>query len=272
MKKFLIFLLITIAGIDLSANGAKPVEKETMVLIKTDFGNMKLKLYNDTPEHKKNFLKLVNDGFYDGLLFHRVMQNFMIQGGDPDSKNAQPGQRLGGGNPGYVIPAEIRPDHFHKKGALAAARKGTANPEKKSSGSQFYIVQGEVMTSGALDTMEMMMNSRAKNEFYQDCFAKANNELNTFRKNNDRDGFNVRVAEIRAEADSLWEQQPMKKFTAEQRKIYTTIGGYPSLDAEYTVFGELVEGFDVLDKIAAVKTDQYDRPLSDVKMKIEIVE
>ncbi|WP_167604727.1 peptidylprolyl isomerase [Maribellus sediminis] len=272
MKKFLIFLLIAFVGVEMAACGAKPAETETMVLIKTDFGNMKLKLYNDTPEHKKNFVKLVNEGYYDGLLFHRVMQNFMIQGGDPDSKNAQPGQRLGGGNPGYTIPAELRPNHFHKKGALAAARRGgPSNPEKRSSGSQFYIVQGEVMTNGALDSMEMMMNSRAKNEFYQECFSKANNELNTFRQNNDREGFNVRVAEIRAEADSLWEQQPLKKLTAEQREIYTTIGGYPSLDGEYTIFGELVEGFDVLDKIAAVETDQSDRPLSDVKMTIEIV-
>lgn len=273
MKKFFIFLLLIVAGAIFTNSRAQKAEKETQVLITTDFGDMKLKLYNDTPEHKKNFLKLINEGFYDGLLFHRVMQNFMIQGGDPDSKNAEAGKRLGGGNPGYTVPAEFNPAHFHKKGALAAARRGgPSNPEKRSSGSQFYIVQGEVMTNGALDTMEMMMNSRAKNEFYKQCFAEANDELNAYRQNNDRDGFNARVAEIRAETDSLWEQQSLVKFTPEQREIYTTIGGYPSLDGEYTVFGELVEGFDVLDKIAAVQTDQYDRPVGDIKMKIEVVE
>jgi len=272
MKKFLVimFLLLAMTGF----SGAQNPENsgETMVLIHTELGDMKLKLYNDTPEHRKNFLKLVNEGYYDGILFHRVIKNFMVQGGDPDSKTAEPGARLGSGNPGYTIPAEIVPAHFHKKGALAAARKpDSSNPEKRSSGSQFYIVHGEVSTTGMLDTLEMMLNNRTKNEFYKLHFATANEELNAFRKNNDRDGFNARVAELRAEADSLWEQQPLIKFTPEQRKIYTTVGGYPSLDHEYTVFGELVEGFDVLDKIAELETDRYDRPIEDIKMTMEVI-
>ncbi len=272
MNKFLtiMFVLLMVAGS--SRAGAQKSADETMVLIHTKFGDMKLKLYNDTPMHRKNFLKLVNDGFYDGVLFHRVIRNFMIQTGDPNSKDAQAGQRLGNGSPGYTIPAEFVPSHFHKKGALSAARKpDSVNPEKESSGSQFFIVQGEVVSNGMLDTLEMMQNNRAKNEFYKQQFAAANEELNTFRKNNDRDGFNVRVAEIRAETDSLWEQQPLMKFTPEQRKIYTTAGGYPSLDHEYTVFGELVEGFDVLDKIASVETDQYDRPVEDVEISMEVI-
>ena len=269
MKKFLVLLLIVFTGMGISCGRAEKTGNETQVLLKTEFGNIKLKLYDDTPEHKKNFLKLVNEEFYNGSLFHRVIQNFMIQGGDPDSKNAEPGKRLGAGNVGYTIPAEIIPAHFHKKGALAAARNN--NPEKRSSGSQFYIVQGEVMTSGALDTMEMTINNRARNNFYQDKFNAASDELNEFRKNNDESGFNIRVAEIRAEADSLWASQPKMTFTPEQRQAYTTVGGYPSLDGEYTVFGEVVEGFDVLDKIAAVEVDQYNRPLKDIKMEMEVI-
>lgn len=269
MKKFLILLLIIYSGMGISCSRAEKTGNETQVLLKTEFGNIKLKLYDDTPEHKKNFLKLVNDGFYNGLLFHRVIQNFMIQGGDPESKNAAPGQRLGGGNVGYTIPAELVSTHFHKKGALAAARNN--NPEKRSSGSQFYIVQGEVSTSGALDTMEMALNNRAKNNFYQSKFEAASAELNEFRKNNDQNGFNIRVTEIREQTDSLWATQPKIAFTPEQRKAYTTIGGYPSLDGEYTVFGEVVEGFDVLDKIAAVEVDQYNRPLKDIKMEMEVI-
>ncbi|WP_319270835.1 peptidylprolyl isomerase [uncultured Draconibacterium sp.] len=268
--KLIALILIAFVGVGISCSNAKQRSEQDLVVISTDFGEIKLKLYDDTPEHKQNFLKLIDEGYYEGLLFHRVMENFMIQGGDPDSKNAAPGARLGGGNPGYTIPAEILPQHFHKKGALAAARRGgPSNPEKRSSGSQFYIVHGEIYTSGKLDTMEMMMNSRAKNEFLQEKFAEAKPQLDEYRKNNDQDGFNIFVSELRAAADSAWTEQPKFSFTDEQREIYTTIGGYPSLDGEYTVFGEVVEGLDVLDKIAAVETDQYDRPKTDIKMEIE---
>ena len=272
MKKFPVLMLIVLMLIDVSCSRAEKSGDETLILVKTEFGNLKLKLYNDTPEHKQNFIKLVNEGFFNNLLFHRVIKNFMIQGGDPDSKNAEPGARLGSGNAGYTIPAEILPNHIHKKGALAAARRGgPSNPEKRSSGSQFFIVQGSVVTAGALDTMEMTLNNRAKNDFYQEKFNAASKDLNEFRKNNDKDGFNVRVAEIRAEADSLWVNHKKFTFTSEQREAYTTLGGYPSLDGEYTVFGEVVEGLDVLDKIAAVETDKYDRPLKDIKMEMEVI-
>ncbi len=268
MKKFIVLMLIVFIEVSCSHAGKK--KKDNMVLLKTEFGNIKLKLYDDTPEHKKNFLKLVNEGFYNGLLFHRVINNFMIQGGDPESKNAQPGVRLGGGNPGYTIPAEINPKHFHKKGVLAAARTGGAlNPEKRSSGSQFYIVQGEVFSQGKLDTLEMRRNKREKDAFFRKNFDAHKSELDKFIKQEDRDGFYARAAEIRIEIDSLWETHQKFSFTPEQREIYTTIGGYPSLDGEYTVFGEVVEGFDVLDSIAAVKTDRFDRPLKDIKMEMK---
>lgn len=269
MKKFLVLMLIVFAGTGFSCSRAEKSGNEKLVLLKTDFGNITIKLFDDTPEHQKNFLKLVNEGFYNDLLFHRVIENFMIQGGDPDSKNAEAGKRLGSGNVGYTIPAEFAPGHFHKKGALSAARNN--NPEKRSSGSQFYIVQGEVFTEGALDSLEMALNTRARNTFFQSKFEAASEELNAFRKNNDESGFNIRVAEIRAQADSLWASESKLAFSQEQREAYTTVGGYPSLDGEYTVFGEVVEGLEVLDKIAAVEVDKYNRPLQDIKMEMEVI-
>lgn len=272
MKKLFVLVFIAVVGIGISCSHAEKGGKDTMVLLKTEFGNIKLKLYDDTPEHKKNFLKLADEGFYDGTLFHRVINEFMIQGGDATSKNAKPGARLGGGNPGYTVPAEIKPEYIHKKGALAAARKGgPSNPEKRSSGSQFYIVQGFVHTQGKLDTMEISMNSRAKNEFFKSTFQKSSDKLSEFRENNDQPGFNACVAEIREETDSVWATKPKVEFTKEQRKTYTTVGGYPMLDGDYTVFGEVVEGFDVIDKIAALETDRYDRPVKDIKMEVELL-
>lgn len=266
----LIFAVLTLGVI---FHGSAQTKGHSVVLIKTELGNMKLKLYDDTPAHKTNFIKLIKEGYYNGLLFHRVIENFMIQGGDPDSRNAAPGKRLGGGNPGYTLPAEINPQHIHKRGALAAARKGGAsNPEKRSSGAQFYIVQGNVVSPGLLDTMEMQINNRAKNNFYKAFFGQAKTELDDFRKNNDREGFNTRVAELRTQADSIWAEHQPFSYTAEQREIYTTTGGYPSLDQEYTVFGELVEGFDVLDAIAALETDKYDRPVHDITITMEVIE
>ncbi len=179
----------------------------------TKFGPMKILLYNGTPKHRDNFLKLTNEHFYDSLLFHRVIKNFMIQGGDPDSKHAKPGQMLGGGDVGYRVDAEFNTLLFHKKGVLAAARD--ENPTKASSGCQFYIVQGKKFTDSDLDNIE---------------------------------------------------KQTGRKMSAEQREIYKTIGGTPHLDMGYTVYGEVIEGINVLDSIAAVKTDKTDRPLDDVRI------
>lgn len=191
--------------------------QSTKVLIETSMGNMTVMLYDDTPLHRDNFVKLAESGFYEGLLFHRVINNFMIQGGDPMSKNAAPNARLGNGGPGYTIPAEIvYPTHFHKKGALAAARTGdNVNPKRESSGSQFYIVQGQKYTDMKLDQFEKALG---------------------------------------------------KTFTNKERDAYVTVGGTPHLDNQYTVFGEVVEGLGVVDKIAAVETAPGDRPVEDVKI------
>jgi cyclophilin family peptidyl-prolyl cis-trans isomerase len=254
-----------------SCGNTKSQNDEAQILIKTEYGNIKIKLYDKTLEHKKNFEKLVSEGFYDELLFHRVIQNFMIQGGDPESKNAEPGKLLGGGSPDYTLPAEILPQYFHKRGAVAAARRGgPSNPEKRSSASQFYIVQGRTFSEGTLDTLEMAKNQQLINEMMREQLTAVQAEIEQFRANNDREGFNQKVAEIRMQVDSLIDAQGLGfNFTDEQREIYTTVGGYPSLDGDYTVFGEVVEGMEVVDQIAAVETDENDRPLQNVKMEIE---
>ena len=200
------------------------------------------------------------------------MNNFMIQGGDPNSKNAEPNAMLGSGGPGYTIPAEILPTHFHKKGALAAARiGGPKNPGKESSGSQFYIVEGRVFRPGELDSMNMIINNQRKEMMMREQFNTEKSKFDSIRGKNDPAGFNVLLAELRAKVDSMYAAGPQFTLTDQQREIYSTVGGYPSLDGEYTVFGEVVEGLDVLDKIAAVSTNKANRPLEDVRMKIEIV-
>jgi len=194
-------------------------DSRTKVLIETEYGNMTAVLYDETPQHRDNFVKLANEGFYDDLLFHRVIKGFMIQGGDPDSRGAAPGQRLGAGGPGYTVPAEFVDQHVHLKGALSAARTGgPSNPEKRSSGSQFYVVQGQPLPAAAFDS--------------------------------------PRLAK--------------KNYTEEQKQAYQEVGGRPDLDRDYTVFGRVIEGLDVIDKIAAVQTAPGDRPLKDVKMKVSV--
>lgn len=272
MKKFVLIITIALFAVVISCGVNAKKTEETIVSIKTEFGEIKVKLYNDTPKHKENFIKLVNDSFYNDLLFHRVINNFMIQGGDPNSKNAEPNSMLGSGGPGYTIPAEILPNHFHKKGALAAARiGGPKNPGKESSGSQFYIVQGKVFRPGELDSMNVIINNQRKEMMMRDQFNNEKSKFDSIRGKNDPAGFNILLAELRTKVDSIYAAGPQFTLTNEQREIYSTIGGYPSLDGEYTVFGEVVEGLDVLDKIAAVKTNNANRPLENVRMKIEIV-
>jgi cyclophilin family peptidyl-prolyl cis-trans isomerase len=219
MKKIVLFLLILPFMMNDKADAQPKTSARSQVqfVIHTDYGDMKGVLYNETPQHRDNFVKLAKSGFFNGLLFHRVIQGFMIQGGDPDSKNAKPGQQLGMGGPGYTVPAEIDPSFIHKKGALSAARQGNdVNPKKASSGSQFYIVQG-----------------------------------------------------TKQDPQRLGAQNP-GKYTNEQLETYKSLGGTPFLDGEYTVFGEVSEGFDVIDKIAAVQVDPNKRPLKDIKMTITI--
>jgi cyclophilin family peptidyl-prolyl cis-trans isomerase len=272
MRRGAFYMVAALFALVISCGGSSKNPGETVVSIKTDFGEIKVKLYDDTPKHKENFVKLVSEGFYNDLLFHRVIKNFMIQGGDPNSRNAEPSVQLGGGSPGYTIPAEINPKYFHKKGALAAARLGgPKNPEKNSSGSQFYIVQGTIFRTGQLDTMEININMQKKDLMLREHFQAANDKFTVFKEKNDKEGFDKLVAEIRMEVDSIYDSGPKFKLSKEQRDAYSTIGGYPSLDGEYSVFGEVVEGFDVIDKIAAVKTGGANRPEENVKMKIELV-
>jgi peptidyl-prolyl cis-trans isomerase B (cyclophilin B) len=220
MKKFLSTFLIAFFALTNAFAGGP---KNQYVRVKTSYGECIIRLYNETPKHRDNFIKLVKQGFYNGTLFHRVIQNFMIQGGDPDSKDtakAKPGAELGNGDVGYTIPAEFRDSLFHKRGVLAAARDD--NPAKASSGCQFYIVEGKRFSDGKLDTLEQ---TRLKGH----------------------------------------------KVPAWQREYYRSVGGAPHLDQNYTVYGEVVIGIDMVDRIAAVKTDKNDRPLQDVPMTMELL-
>ena len=213
--------IISVLNISLAQNDIEVERsnaKEQKVLINTEYGNILLKLYNETPMHRDNFIKLIKENYYDNLLFHRVINEFMIQGGDPDSKWAEAGDILGNGGPGYTIPAEFHPGLFHKRGALASAR--TNNPEKASSGSQFYIVQGRVFNDSELQMLENRMGI---------------------------------------------------KFPDTHKKVYKTLGGYPPLDQNYTVFGEVIEGMDVVEKVAGVAADRANRPMKDISMTIKII-
>lgn len=272
MKKRFTPLLLLLLCLQAACTARQASPKETRVEIATEYGTMVFRLYNETPQHRDNFVKLVNEGFYNDLLFHRVINHFMVQGGDPNSKNAAPGQRLGNGDPGFTIPAEIQAAFLHKKGALAAARQGDQqNPEKRSSGSQFYIVQGEVFTEQGLDSLETKLAERQVQAAMQRIFREHQTELNKLMQAGKRDSMEMRVAELKELAVKKNSETTSPKFTPEQRKAYTTVGGYPSLDGNYTVFGEMIEGFDVLDKIAAVQTDQSDRPLANVKMNVNVL-
>lgn len=254
---------------------AQDKKGEYVVTIKTSYGDMVAILYDATPKHKENFIKLINQKFYDSLLFHRVIPEFMIQGGDPDSKKATAGQPLGGGGPGYTVDAEFNPKLFHERGALSAARlPDGANPTKASSGSQFYIVQGKKYAIEELDQYEQTLQNQKKNQLlrgiimmpkYQPLLAQIQERqqaqdgawLNSFFEKSDT---------------LIVKENPGYKpfaFSAEQRTIYTTVGGTPFLDGDYTVFGKVIKGLDVVDKIAAVTTDR-ERPTEDVRMFIAV--
>lgn len=265
MRKLLFFISLIVLTVKFLFAQPENQNNETHVLITTNYGNITVKLYNKTQEHKKNFLKLVNQEFYDSLLFHRVIENFMIQGGDPGSKNASHDAQLGGGSSDYTIPAEFFPEYYHKRGALAAARQGDrVNPEQRSSSSQFYIVQGEIFTPGQLDTLLTMKNQNLKKQLFNKEAQNAEAQLQAFRSKNDREGFNAFAEQLRLKTDSLFEHVEKYELTPQQREVYTTAGGYPSLDGDYTVFGEVVDGMDVVDKIAAVETGAANRPVKDV--------
>ena len=253
---------------------AKDMSEETKLKIETTAGDIVVKLYNETPQHRDNFIKLAENGTYEGTLFHRVIKDFMIQAGDPDSKNASKGQMLGAGDVGYTVPAEfVYPKYFHKKGALSAARQGdNVNPQKASSGCQFYIVTGKVYSDSALLSMEQQMNQMRFNNLFNTLASKHAKDIYKMRKAGDQEGLMNLQDTLIAQVEKQLAGQPEFRFTPEQVKAYTTVGGTPHLDGEYTVFGEVLEGMDVVDKIQRVKTDRNDRPEEDVKIiKVEVL-
>jgi peptidylprolyl isomerase len=256
---------------------AQTYRKET-ILISTPYGDMKLKLFKETPLHSNNFLKLVKQGFYDSLLFHRVINNFMIQGGDRDSKYANDTATLGYGDVGYWIPAEFNKKIYHKKGMLAAAREDDeVTPAKESSGSQFYIVMGKKQDSVSLRRAEIRVNKNLVQKInYNVAYSGKSQALKDYYIRLDKEGKTDSLKIVRQRlVDPIsiaeYERTPHFTFTPEQRKTYATSGGTPHLDNNYTIFGEVVEGLDVIDKIAAVKTDKNDRPKENVRMKITVI-
>lgn len=277
-QNFWILLIILACSAVACKSGQKKdgnMEKETVLKIETSMGDIKVKLYNETPKHRDNFIKLAKDGTYNGTLFHRVIKDFMVQAGDPESKNAPKGKMLGSGDVGYTVPAEfVYPKYFHKKGALSAARQGDeVNPKKESSGCQFYIVTGKVFNDSTLLNMEQQKNQNKVTEAFNALAQKHMKEIYKMRKANDQDGLYALQDTLFIQAEAEAAKQPDFHFTLEQIKAYTTVGGTPHLDGEYTVFGEVVEGMDIVDKIQQVKTDRSDRPEEDVKIiNVSVIE
>ena len=277
-QNFWILLIILACSAVACKSGQKTdgnMEKETVLKIETSMGDIKVKLYNETPKHRDNFIKLAKDGTYNGTLFHRVIKDFMVQAGDPESKNAPKGKMLGSGDVGYTVPAEfVYPKYFHKKGALSAARQGDeVNPKKESSGCQFYIVTGKVFNDSTLLNMEQQKNQNKVTEAFNALAQKHMKEIYKMRKANDQDGLYALQDTLFIQAEAEAAKQPDFHFTPEQIKAYTTVGGTPHLDGEYTVFGEVVEGMDIVDKIQQVKTDRSDRPEEDVKIiNVSVIE
>jgi cyclophilin family peptidyl-prolyl cis-trans isomerase len=243
-------------------------------------GEMKIKLYDETPLHRDNFLKLVKSGFYDGTLFHRVIPGFMIQAGDPNSKTAPAGQQLGSGDVGYTIPAEIKPNLFHKKGALAGARQGDeVNPRKESSGCQFYIVTGNITPENQLKAMEAQKGQGNPQQIFNQIIYRPENKaildsLIQLQKVGNMDAFDKLIGE---KIEPLIQIEMAKagstfKYSAEAISAYTTIGGAPFLDNEYTVFGEVVEGLELSDKVQNAARDQNDRPKTNIRLEMKIIE
>ena len=246
----------------------------TRLKIRTTEGAILIRLYDETPKHRDNFLKLAKEAYFKGTLFHRVIRGFMIQGGDPDSKNAPKGKMLGTGGPDYTIPAEfVYPQYFHKRGALSAARTGDeVNPERESSGSQFYIVWGKTYKPAELKQMEHQMAMQQEQEVFNQLAKEHHEEVMNFRRNRDRAGLQVLQEQLVEETKTLCKQQGKPTFTDEQVEAYTTVGGTPFLDNQYTVFGEVEEGLDVVERIQDCSTDRNDRPNEDIRIEsVEIL-
>ena len=279
MKRFaILFTLMACCLMACTGNQKKTTDmetgNETLVRLETTMGNITVKLYNETPKHRDNFIKLVKEGTYDSTLFHRVIKNFMIQAGDPQSKTATDTTTLGNGDVGYTLPAEFNPKFFHKKGALAAARLGDdVNPKKESSGCQFYIVTGRKFSEAQMISMENQLNDARLENVFNELARKHMKEIYKMRKAGDNDGLLELQDSLETQARTIVAKEPALKFSREQIAAYTTVGGAPHLDGAYTVFGEVTDGMDVVDKIQAVKTNRADRPETDVRiLKATVIE
>lgn len=268
MKKTSIILAVCLAIFTSCAQN-----NDHVVTIKTSYGDMVAILYDETPKHKENFIKLAGEHFFDSTLFHRVMQGFMIQGGDPDSKKAQPGEPLGRGGPGYTIDAEFNPKFFHERGALAAARLSDAqNPTKASSGSQFYIVQGTKMTEEELKT-DMLKLNQGMQQFFQDPANRpAYDSIVRLYESGDMKAYQEYMLDLKPRVEKATGINTTKTVPPEILQAYTTVGGAPSLDGDYTVFGKVIKGLEVVDKIAAVSMGPGDRPIEDIRMTVTVEE
>ena len=242
--------------------------------IQTNMGNMRFELFDNTPKHRDEFIRLAREGYYNGTLFYRVIKDFMIQGGSASTKNAPPGARIGYGDPDYTVDDEIRDDHFHHKGALCAPRQDDANnPFKQSDISQFYVVKGRVYSSGELDTMELVVNRPIRNKITKEIYtAEIKEKLQKLREENKTSEFRELAGRVKSDIEANYNLQPgTLKYTDEQRTAFTTIGGYPNLDGQYTIFGRCISGMEVIDKISAMKVDKNNRPLTDVKITVKVV-
>lgn len=243
------------------------------VKIQTTLGDIVVRLYDETPLHRDNFVKLASEGYYDGTLFHRVIADFMIQGGDPDSKGAPAGKQLGTGGPGYTVEAEIKAGLYHKRGALAAARQGDeVNPERRSSGSQFYIVWGQVYNEGQLRQYSRQMEMQQMQSTFNALAMQHRDEIMQMRRERNTAGLQELQEKLAAEAQALVKQQGGAGMSDEQKRIYSTVGGTPHLDGQYTVFGEVEEGLDVVEMIQQTATARGDRPVDDIQMKMIVLE
>ena len=275
MRKLFILLTLAMTCGLMACSGHKKKNnmEETTVRLETTMGSITVKLYDETPRHRDNFIKLVKEGMYDNTLFHRVIKNFMIQAGDPESKTASDTASLGSGDVGYTIPAEFNPKFIHKKGALAAARKGDeVNPKKESSGCQFYIVTGQVFNEEQLLDVEQRMKDARLTNIFNSLAQKHIKEIYKMRRAGDNDGLMELQNKLEEEAYNVMEKEEPVRFTPEQIQAYTTVGGAPHLDGEYTVFGEVVDGMDVIDRIQKVKTNRKDRPEENIRILKATVE
>lgn len=278
IRKYLKHIILSLSLILVIKQGFSQTFSTETILISTPYGDMKLKLFNETPKHRDNFLKLVREHYYDSLLFHRVIQDFMIQGGDPDSKHAEPAKLLGDGDLKYTVPAEFVPTLCHKKGMLCAARNGDdVNPEKASSAAQFYIVQGKVRNDEDLIAFEKRINKPLIAKIKDDILNKPENaalkeKIAAAKKEQNNDSLMVYFKTVNKLVDEEYAKTPHYSFPPEHKTIYKTIGGTPHLDSQYTIFGEVIEGLEVIDKIAAVGKNKDDRPLIDIRMWVRVIE